>query len=129
MDPQPTNQPECSLCTALIPDVESNATNLKCGECLRKINSISSGFPFKMTNKVSEYEFPICLSLIKDATELACSHLMCRACLEFYENGEIQKNREYVFNQILFKFDKDNVIFFVFYALALIIYVVVFQKR
>ena len=96
MNPQPTNRPECSLCTALIPNVESNATNLKCEECLRKINSIPSGFPFKMLNKVSEYDCPICLSLIKDATELTCSHLMCRECLEFYENGEVRKNGEYV---------------------------------
>ena len=104
MDPQPTNPPECSLCSA------ANATNLKCEECLRKINSIPSGFPFRMTNKVSEYECPICLSLIRDATELTCSHLICRACLEFYENGEIQKNGKYVFNQINTFRDLTNII-------------------
>ena len=88
------NEPNCSICLASIPNIESNASNLKCEECLRKIDSIPSGFPFKMVNEVKEYECPICLSLIEKATELSCSHLMCKACLEFYENGEVEKHNK-----------------------------------
>ena len=88
------HQPNCSFCLAFIPNVESNASNLKCEECLRKIDSVPSGFPFKMVTEFKEYECPICLALIDNATELSCTHLVCRACLEYYENGEIQKHEE-----------------------------------
>ena len=88
------NHPNCSFCFAIIPNTESNATNLKCEECLRKMDSIPSGFPFKLVNEVKEYGCPICLSLIKNATELTCTHLMCKACLEFYEKSEVQKDQE-----------------------------------
>ena len=88
------NEPNCSFCLAWIPNIESNASNLTCEECLRKMNSVPSGFPFKMVNEVKEYECPICLSLIENATELTCSHLMCKACLEFYEKGEVEKHKK-----------------------------------
>ena len=91
MDPQPTNQPKCSLCTVLIPNVESNATNLKCEECLKI--SIPSGFPFKMVNEEKKYECPFCLMLMKNATELtACFHLSCKECLAFYESVQQRKS-------------------------------------
>ena len=84
-------QIDCSLCLTLIhPNNEIAAANPKCAECLRKMNSIPSGFPFKLLVKVAEYECPICLALIKDATVLPCTHLMCRACLDYYENSQIE---------------------------------------
>ena len=56
-------------------------------ECL---NNQPSGFPFKMVTKFPEYECPICLSLIEKATELPCTHLMCHACLNYYEEERLQ---------------------------------------
>ena len=88
------NQPNCSFCLAVIPNAESNASDLKCGDCLRKIDSIPSGFQFKMVTEFKEYECPICLHLINEATELPCTHLMCKECLEFYENSEVQKRNK-----------------------------------
>ena len=90
-------QHKCSLCLEpFIPNIDpiTFEINLKCNECLTTIHSIPSGFPFELVNKVKEYECPICLSLIKDATELPCTHLMCKACLVFYEDGEIRQHKE-----------------------------------
>ena len=83
---QHLNEQKCSLChQPFLPDIVSSPNtsqiNPKCDECLKTIISIPSGFPFELVNKVKEYECPICLSLIKDATELSCTHLMCKACL------------------------------------------------
>ena len=86
-------QQNCSFCLAFIQNT-SNASNLKCEECLTKLDSIPSGFSFKMVNEVKEYECPICLSLIENAIELPCTHLVCKACVEFYEDGEIKKHKE-----------------------------------
>ena len=77
------NQQKCSMCRRFISNKQSNESNIKCDECLGKMASIPSGFLFKMKdeNDKEEYECPICLSIIKNATELNCSHLMCRECL------------------------------------------------
>ena len=96
---QHLNKQECSLChLPFLPNTVSSPNtsqiNFKCDECVKTICSIPSGFPFELVNKVKEYECPICLSLIKDATELPCTHLMCEACLAFYEDGEIKKYKE-----------------------------------
>ena len=88
------NHINCSFCLASIQKIGSNAHNPKCDECSRKIDSVPSGFPFIMVNEITEYECPICLSLIETATELPCTHLMCEACLVFYENGEVEKHEE-----------------------------------
>ena len=86
----------CSICHS---DIYTNnqgaaaadaASSPTCRECLDKMNSVPSGFPFKMVTKFQEYECPICLSLIRKATELPCTHLMCHACLKYYENGRLQ---------------------------------------
>eukprot|EP00111_Clytia_hemisphaerica_P005610 TCONS_00016308-protein len=37
------------------------------------------------------FECPICLCIIRKATELPCEHLMCSDCLLHYENEEIQR--------------------------------------
>ena len=87
------NQQNCSFCLAFISNT-SNASNLKCQDCLRKIDSVPSGFQFKTVIEFKEYECPICLSLIENAIELPCTHLVCKACVEFYENGEIKKHKK-----------------------------------
>ena len=91
-------QQKCSLCLETITQTEKNeiatAVDVKCDKCLNTINSIPSGFPFEMVHKIKEYECPICLSLINEASELPCEHLMCDACLKYYENGEIQRLEE-----------------------------------
>ena len=89
------NQQKCSICEESIPRVQSNASiNVKCDKCLSKKASIPSGFPFKMVNVMKEYECPICLSMIKNATELNCSHLMCGECLEYYEKSRIEQHKK-----------------------------------
>ena len=87
------NQQNCSFCLAFISNA-SNASHLKCEGCLRKLNSIPSGFQFKTVMEFKEYECPICLALIENAIELPCTHLVCKACAEFYEKGELQKLKE-----------------------------------
>ena len=44
------NQQKCSMCRKFISDEPSNESKIKCDECLGKITSIPSGFPFKMVN-------------------------------------------------------------------------------
>ena len=89
------NQQKCSLCRKIL-NKPSNKSNIKCDECLGKIASIPSGFAFKMVNEddKKEYKCPICLSMIKNATELNCSHLMCRDCLEYYEKSQVEQYKE-----------------------------------
>ena len=82
-------QNSCATCLKVL---ESNS---KCDVCSRDISSIlASRFPFKMVNEEKEYECPICLMIIRYATELDCSHLMCRECLEHYEKSQIEKYKE-----------------------------------
>ena len=87
-------QQNCPMCRKFISNEYSNESNVKCDECLGKISSIPCGFPFTMVNIMKEYECPICLSMIKSATELKCSHLMCRGCLEYYEKNQIEQYKE-----------------------------------
>ena len=93
MNERQQNKGNCSFCLAPIPNT-SNASNLKCQGCLRKIDSVPSGFQFKTIAEFKEYECPICLMLIKNAIELPCTHLVCKACVEYYEDGEVQKLKE-----------------------------------
>ena len=119
-----TPQPKCSICTTSIPNIESDASNIYCEECLRKIDSIPSGFPFKMVTEVSEYVCPICLSLIENATELTCSHLMCKRCLEYYEECELKKNEKYFYFRTLLTMFLNR---HEFQSLSIIAYILFFQ--
>ena len=78
---------KCTICTEPIRNITTLGTlfntSIKCDECLKKMNTVPSGLPFKAVNENDKsYECPICLSIIKDATELSCTHLMCKQCLE-----------------------------------------------
>ena len=88
------NQQNCSMCLRSISNAEENESNIKCEECLKIMTSLPSGFPFKMVNEEKEYECPICLMLIYDATELDCTHLMCNGCLEYYEKIQVELHEE-----------------------------------
>ena len=80
----------CSICQEPI-DHQGSKSN-KCGQCIRKMNAIPTGFHFEVDGaEKKEFECPICLGIIRDSTELPCHHLMCLACLTHYENEEIQK--------------------------------------
>ena len=92
-----TNDPtKCSICSSQIQNIEAVGMKLKCQQCLEKIASVPAGFPFKLAgDEIKEYECPICLMLIRDATELPCHHLMCKDCLDYYERDLIKKNERY----------------------------------
>ena len=42
------NQQNCSMCRKFISNKQSNESNIKCDECMGKMTSISSSFPFEM---------------------------------------------------------------------------------
>ena len=88
------NQQNCSMCLKFISYGQPSESNIKCDECLQKIASVPSGFPFNMVKVMKEYECPICLSIIKNATELNCSHLMCGECLDYYEKNQDELYKE-----------------------------------
>ncbi|XP_066920203.1 TNF receptor-associated factor 6-like [Clytia hemisphaerica] len=47
---------------------------------------MQSGFQFEIAGPgLKELECPICLGIVRNAIELPCEHLMCKACLEHYE--------------------------------------------
>ncbi|XP_066932108.1 uncharacterized protein [Clytia hemisphaerica] len=80
----------CSIC--LQPKAPNSPSN-KCDQCLDKIHKVPTGFAFKVVEgqEDKEFECPICLCLIKGATELPCEHLMCGECLLHYEKGQTEK--------------------------------------
>eukprot|EP00111_Clytia_hemisphaerica_P020402 TCONS_00060111-protein len=80
----------CSIC--LQPKAPNSPSN-KCDQCLDKMNKVPTGFAFKAVEGQGDKEFecPICLCLIKGATELTCEHLMCGECLLHYEKGQTEK--------------------------------------
>ncbi|XP_066922852.1 uncharacterized protein, partial [Clytia hemisphaerica] len=80
----------CSIC--LQPKTPNSSSN-KCDQCLDKINKVPTGFAFRAVEGQGDKEFecPICLCLIKGATELPCEHLMCGGCLLHYEKGQTEK--------------------------------------
>ena len=89
---QSTSPSKCSICYERIINVPSTSSspeklNNKCQKCLTTMNAIPSGFPFKFAGDTDkEFECPICLSIIREATELpTCHHVMCRECLVYYE--------------------------------------------
>ncbi|XP_066920613.1 TNF receptor-associated factor 6-like [Clytia hemisphaerica] len=80
---------KCSICLA---QIDRGSKSNKCSHCIKKMNSIPTGFQFETDGEEKkEFECPICLGIIRDATELPCHHLMCLACLEHYENEEKEK--------------------------------------
>ena len=87
-------QQNCSMCLKFISNEPSNESNIKCDECLEKMSSVPTGFGFKMVIEDKEYECPICLVIIKNATELSCTHLMCRDCLAYYEKSQVELYKE-----------------------------------
>ena len=50
------NTPCCYFCRKDLPNIESNATNLKCEDCVQKMESAPSGLPFKMANEDNRYD-------------------------------------------------------------------------
>jgi len=53
---------------------------------------MQSGFQFEIAGPgLKELECPICLGIVRNATELPCEHLMCKACLENYEKEVTDK--------------------------------------
>ena len=88
------NKPCCYFCKLHLRNIESNSTNLKCEDCVRKLEAVPSGLQFKMVTENKGYECAICLALLKKATELPCFHLMCQGCLEHYEESQIEIYKE-----------------------------------
>ena len=86
---------KCSICMA--PKSPQSKSN-KCDKCLTTMENIPSGFPFIAVNgeESKEFECPICLCIIKGATELSCEHLMCGDCLIHYENEQRTKAKRLV---------------------------------
>ena len=87
---QPPPSSKCSICYEKITaPTASSSKGLadKCQKCLTTMNAIPSGFPFKFAGDPDkEFECSICLSIIREATELpTCHHVMCRECLLYYE--------------------------------------------
>ena len=75
----------CSKCSKVF-DVETLSSNIKaeCIGCLSKLRKEIGGYPLKMTDEQQlqkDFQCPICLLIIRDATELPCNHLMCKSCL------------------------------------------------
>ena len=82
---------QCSICLAPLLDTSSN----KCRECTKKINAVPTGFQFVVAGQDrKEFECPICLCIIRDATELGCEHIMCGKCLERYEQDQKERLKE-----------------------------------
>ena len=90
----------CSICYERIINVptasQSKGLDNKCQKCLTKMSAIPSGFPFKFAGDPDkEFECAICLSIIREATELpSCNHVMCRECLVYYEEERRRMNEE-----------------------------------
>ena len=56
------------------------------------MNSIPTGYQNEIAGLDKKlFECPICLCIIRKATELPCEHLMCGECLIYYENEEINR--------------------------------------
>ena len=55
------NQPCCYFCRKDLRNIESNATNLKCEDCIQKMEAVPSGLPFKLVNENKGYECAIFL--------------------------------------------------------------------
>ena len=61
------------------------------------MDSIPTGFSNEVTGTTDKklFECPICLCLIRNATELPCQHLHCADCLIFYEKEEMDKLKRF----------------------------------
>ena len=92
------SEAHCSICrkTFVVTFNEKEEGSNKCPECLKKIDSIPSGFPFKFAGEpAKEFECAICLSIIQDATEIpSCNHVMCAKCLVYYEQEQRKSEQE-----------------------------------
>ena len=88
---QPPQSSKCSICYERITGAPTASSSEglanKCQKCLSTMKSIPSGFPFKFAGDPDKgFECSICLSIIREATELpTCHHVMCRECLLYYE--------------------------------------------
>ncbi|XP_066926529.1 uncharacterized protein [Clytia hemisphaerica] len=52
--------------------------------------TIPTGFQFEIAGtERKEFECPICLCIMRNATELPCEHLMCQDCLEYFEQEKV----------------------------------------
>ena len=82
---------KCSICYERITGAPtttlSEGLGNKSQKCLTTINKIPSGFPLKFASDTDkEFEWAMCLSIIREATELpTCHHVMCSHCLLYYE--------------------------------------------
>ena len=89
---------DCSICqkTFVVTFNEKGERSVKCSECLKKMDSIPSGFPFKFAGEPAKaFECTICLSIIQDATEIpSCNHVMCEKCLIYYEQEQRKTKKE-----------------------------------
>ena len=92
------SEADCSICrkTFVVTFNEKEERSNKCSECLKKIDSKPSGFPFKFAGEpAKEFECAICLSIIQDATEIpTCNHVMCAQCLVYYEQEQRKSQHE-----------------------------------
>ena len=62
------------------------------------MNTIPTGFQNEIAGAMDKklFECPICLCLIRRATELECHHLMCEDCLVMTEQEEMEKVKKYI---------------------------------
>ncbi|XP_066927874.1 uncharacterized protein [Clytia hemisphaerica] len=79
--------PKCTICMTPVTD-----ENNKCQTCLEKMKLSPTGFQFEVDGPDRKmFECPICLCIMRKATELPCEHLMCHDCLFHYEEGQKEK--------------------------------------
>ena len=107
----------CSKCSQKIRVEATSNVKAECRECLFQSTTENGGFPFEMVGDEhqlqKDFQCPICLLIIRDATELPCNHLMCKSCLvknesrlAFFYFTSFTKLR-------LFENFKNNMIFFI----------------
>ena len=79
------NSMACSRCSKEF-NVKVTSSNIKaeCIGCLSKLRIEVGGYSLKMPDDQQlqkDFQCPICLLIIRDATELPCNHMMCKSCL------------------------------------------------
>ena len=75
----------CSKCMKKIRVEATSNVKAECLECLFESTTEDGGFFFQMVGDEQQLKkgflCPVCLLIIRDATELPCNHLMCKSCL------------------------------------------------
>ena len=75
----------CSKCSQKIRVEATSNVKAECLGCLFQSTTEDGGFPLEMVGDEhqlqKDFQCPICLLIIRDATELPCNHLMCKSCL------------------------------------------------